>query len=338
MISFHTLGPTSRYILILPIISMIEVELTALADEISSLENEVATLQQSHDSVFRTVAQFEADNKHKNLTKLPLPKPQLLSEDPPLIHFSYFDDLINQYFQNTDKTEEVSPAQENVLGEIGQKYQGANLALRELVWRLGGVLAFPINNRLYDELSDALMGIRFDVLSHVSRKFVLPHYIILRRREDKLALTKWLVFRYTTPQYVPLDRFSHHLEKDDLCAFAENVREILVKTQYKHDKLEKVGKIKELEVFDASGDASGDGLLVGVEKDLECRRVLLSLKEVTVELECGLSEIENVHCKIERATNEQLLFAEMQLKGCNFNNLQSQLLSLAKYLRSHNLI
>lgn len=313
---------------------MIEAELTALADEISSLENEVATLQQSHDSVFRTVAQFEADNKHKNLTKLPLPKPQLHSEDPPLIHFSYFDDLINQYFQNTEQKEEVSPAQENVLGEIGQKYKGANLALRELVWRLGGVLAFPINNRLYDELSDALMGIRFDVLSHNSNKFVLPHYIILRRREDKLSLTKWLVFRYTTPQFVPLDRFSHYLEKDDLCAFAESVREILVKTQYKHDKLEKLGKIKELEAF----DGAGDGLLVGVEKDLECRRVLLNFKGNTVELECGLSQIENVHCKIQGATNEELLFAEMQLKGCNFNNLQSQLLSLAKYLRSHNLV
>lgn len=320
-----------------------------LANQIAALDSQVASLQQNHDSVFRTVAQFEADNKHKNLTRPLLPKPlqQNSGDDPPLIHFSYFDDLINHYFHKQSSSQDLAPpTHEKVLGAISTRLQGANSALQELVWRLGGVSAFPINNTLYDDSADALLGIRFDVVSRLANKYVLPHYIILRRREDKLAVHKWLVFRYTTPPYVPLGSYSHYLDDDNLFEFADSVRACLVRTQYKHDKFDKLAQKKLADIFGPQNDPHDSLLLFSaVEKDLECRRVALHinakmgrLKHSSIELECGLTSIEKVHCVLEGASKEELMFSELQLTGCNFNNLESSFVSLAKYLRSHNLL
>lgn len=345
----------------------IEAQLLDLSAQIAALDVQLAPLQAAHDAVFRRVAQFEAENKHKNLTRPVVPKHHnalshqntllhhnvAIADDPPLIHFSYFDDSIRHYFQNGSLPSEPAvgrPAPEKVLDHIDVKTRGAQNALEELVWRLGGVSAFPINDRLYDNTNDALLGLRFDILSHVSLRFVQPHYIILRRRADKSIELKWLVFRYTTPPYVPLASFSHLLKVDRLHDFAHLVRSCLVRTQYKHDKFEAVAQLTYREVLGVETefpDSVGtETKLVTVEKDLECRRVSLHIenhsgvrKQVhTIELECGHSSIDKVKCKLAEGSTEQNIYVETSLANCGFTSLASSLKTLAKYLRNQGLL
>lgn len=327
--------------------TLLESLLAELSAEISQIESQLGPLQTTHDALFRKVAQFELENKHKNLAKPQLPKlPQPPSEDPHLIHFSYFDDSIQHFFApaGSGPVVNVDARDEKVLHHIDIKTRNAESALQELLWRLGGVSAFPINNRLYDDSSDALLGLRFDVLSHTLLLFLLPHYIILRRREDKSASNlKWLVFRYTTPPYVPLAAFSHLLLENNLHDFVHCVRECLVYTQYKHDKFQLVAEMTYHDIF---GDNSSVKFISSVEKDLECNRVLLQLvnhssesKQLhSIELQCGESEIRKVNCQLVGGSTEDNLYVESLLSTSEFSNFSSSLKSLATYLRNHALL
>lgn len=329
-------------------IAQLESLLREVSAEISLLEAQVAPLQGSHDALYRKVAQFELDNKHKNLAKPQLPKlPNGPSDDPPLIHFSYFDDSILHYFApaGSGPTVDASGGDKKVLQNIDAKTRGATFALQELMWRLGGVSGFPINNRLYDDSSDALLGLRFDILSHASHRFVLPHYIILRRRQHKSQSgdLKWLVFRSTTPTYVPLAAFSHLLLEDKLYDFVHRVRECLVYTQYKHDKFLGLADMTYGDVF---GDGSVIKLVSSIEKDLECRRVLLHMYNHSVttkqshiiKLQCGDSEIEKVDCNLMGGSVDDTLFVELQLGNCDLVKLNSCFKTIARYLRDHGLL
>lgn len=328
--------------------ALLEALLRDLTAEIALLEAQLAPLQSSHDALYRKVTRFENENKHKNLAKPLLPKiPQPPSDDPPLVHFSYFDDSIHHYFapDGSGTTVDSKSGDEKVLHHIDAKTSGAKFALQELTWRLGGISAFPINNRLYDDSSDALLGVRFDILSHFTHQFVLPHYIILRRRQHKSSADelKWLVFRYTTPSYLPLATFTHFLLEDNLYDFVQSVRECLVYTQYKHDKFLLVSGMTYGDVF---GDGSTSKLVSSIEKDLECRRVVLhfenhsaTTKQLhTVELDCGGSAIQKVNCNLAGGSPGDNLFVESLLANCSFSKITSSLGIVARYLRNHGLL
>lgn len=324
-----------------------------LAGQVAALDAELGPLQTAHDAVYRLVAQFEAENKHKNLKRPTVAKPRDSapqvppdSDDPPLIHHSYFDDSIRHFFHDLVAATGDAPTsthnQETVLKHIDLRMRGAHHALEELVWRLGGVTAFPINDRLYDNTANALMGLRFDVLAHATGKFLQPHYIILRRREDKDGRLRWLVFRYTTPAYVPLSSFTHLLDQDRLADFVDLVRACLVRIQYKHDKWHAVGNLTYGDVFGADLGLQSTKL-ASVSTDLECARVSVELRNLRdqvhlIEIQCGEVAIQTVSCKLAHATPNQNLFAETSLANCNITHLASTFIALARYMRQHELL
>lgn len=314
-------------------------EIETLQQDITRLETELRPLQSDYDMLFRQVAQFEAENKHKHLTKPSLPQRRTDDDDdaPPLIHYSYFDDSIKKFFPAVAQKPEPSILDD--LLRIQEKATAGQFALEESIMRFGGVTAFPINDRLYDTLDDALLGLRFDILAHSTNRYLTPHYIILRRRPLKLQENKWLVFRYTTPAFVPLDQFSKQLDVGDdeesLQKFAQSVRRYLVSVQYKHDKLDQLATIPYSDI----GKESDLPIVTKIERDLECRRVTLFIglqKTHQIELLCGLSQVESAACRV--GNKEHAMYVETVLNNSDFKNLSGTMKSVLKYLLNHKLV
>ncbi|GEQ68528.1 hypothetical protein JCM33374_g2196 [Metschnikowia sp. JCM 33374] len=325
-------------------------ELHQLEKDIASLQEEVGPLQEQYDHIFREVSVFEAENKHKKLSRPPVPKRVPLANNtidfddaPPLIHHSHFDASIEKYFNQSDEAkrsaqETDSNNDDEILAKISLKTVAGQLALRESILRFGGITAFAINDHLYDTQDDALLGLRFDVLSHTTRQFLKPHYIILRRRNLSFKETApsstsplapapapasspvqnhWSVFRYTTPPHVPLDQLQRLLSAADeaagLQSFVERVRASLVSVQYKHDKLHSLSTLTHEEVF---GFGSENKVVSKIEKDLSCQRIVLwvnnhslptkPLQPLEIELICDELKIESVIAGLDTITTKPL--------------------------------
>lgn len=334
-------------------------ELAELEQEIASLQEETGPLQEKYDQLFREVSVFEAENKHKKLVRPVLPRKMShphnndIDDEPALIHHSHFDASIEKYFRTGAgvlQPQEPVSANDAILAKIQLKTTAGQLALRESILRFGGITAFAINDRLYDAEDDALLGLRFDILCHQNSRFQTPHYIILRRRQfeskdHSLSENKWLIFRYTTPPYVPLDQLSAFLMDNDedtgLQNFVENVRDILVSVQYKHDKLDQISSITYETLF---GTGPSTNVVTKLEKDLECRRVLLSLQNhnlatrslLEIELWCSKLDLESVICRFGQTKDE--IFVQTMLHGCSFQNLDLVFHDVVKYLRQNRLI
>lgn len=316
---------------------MLEPELQQLEHDAATLAHQVADLQAHHDALFREVAQFEADNKHKNLAKPHWPArpatrlPDDPDDAPPLIQSSYFDDSILRYFADRPAQPAKSHSPADMLLRIHLRAQASANALYESVLRLGGTTAFPINAALYDAQDDALLGLRFDVMSHASNTFLLPHYIILRTRSDakgSLEQGLWTVFRYTTPAYVPLDEYSVLLlQEDGLLRFVDKVRHCLVSIQYKHDKLDQIAQLTH----------NGRKIVASCDKDLLCTRVVLRLAgqaPVEIELDCGISQINSASCSLPKVH----AFVLATLAGTPFVALNPKFAKVFAHLRTNNYI
>ncbi|KAJ8143011.1 hypothetical protein OY671_003848 [Metschnikowia pulcherrima] len=331
-------------------------EIEELEKEIAALSAEIVPLQEKHDQIVREVSLFEAENKHIKYTKPDLPRKHVSPQDfelddpPTLIHHSHFDPSIEKYFRsNSSKVPIETGSNDSILAKIQLKTAAGRLALKESILRFGGITAFAINERLYNTEDDALLGLRFDVLSHASGKFLKPHYIILRRRQieakDGILSKKWHVFRYTTPAYVHLDQFGHYLlhENEDygLQRFVESVRSSLVSVQYKHDKVDQLASYTYNTVFENGSD---DQIVSKLDKDLECRRIVLSLENqsssvrhaLEIELLCDHMAIETVTCRFGEANCETIV--QMMLQGCDFQNLGSVFKDVVKYLRQNGIL
>lgn len=333
----------------------IQEEIEELKNSITLLHEEIAPLQDQHDRLFREVSELEATFRHKNIPKPVLPKKanhplDLETEDAPnLIHHSHFDASIEKYFPARPEeptAPETTAMNDEILAKIQSKTAAGQLALKESIFRFGGITAFAINNRLYDEEDDALLGLRFDVLSHTTLRYLKPHYIILRRRrllfKDSAATSNhWLVFRYTTPPYVPLDRLHRLLLVEDeaagLQAFVEKVRELLVSVQYKHDKFNQLSSLLYVEAF---GSGSIQQIVTNLERDLECKRVVMRIKpqdqapEPTLEIEliCGHLDLEQVTCNFQNENAEY--FVQCMLQGCEIQRLKATFKDALHYMRN----
>lgn len=333
----------------------IEQDLRDLESQIAALTDELRPLQADHDALYKQVARFEADNKHKNLSRPPAPKPPTFDPDddvPPLIHYSCFDDAIQAYFHDPEPADpEAQVDTDAVLAAIDARARGSAHALHESILRCSGVTAFPIDDHLYDARDDALLGLRFDLLCHTTLRFLKPHYIILRQRhfhtKGEDTLSPWHVFRYTTPAYVPLDRLSLLLGNVD--QFAREVRLYLVQTQYKHDKMEQVAAItledllgKNSTLIESSTRTDttplSQPIVTRVEKDLECRSVSLHLPDAVIELACGLSLVEHASCTLSPANALAQLFISALLANADLTVLRSRFIHIFSYMRAHDLL
>lgn len=289
--------------------STFEQEFSDLQAEIEAFENEIKILSLEHDALYKEVAAFEADNKHRNLSK-----PTINSKrqhrttshadysDPPLITDSIFDASIAPYFKDAvDSNSDQRSHSDSLLLSIGAKAANVENILYENVARFTGITAFAINGHLYNSVDDGLLGLRFDQMSHNTRKFTHSHYVILRRRilEHKDGHTQdpdWVVFRHTIPAYVLLANIAERISTEtELQNFAVRVREELVKVQYKVDKLDS---------FDRESANLKDFVVV-INRDLECRVVKIQLN------------IGNVNSELQLTCGSEIIDEVVILKGLN---------------------
>lgn len=281
--------------------STFEQEFIDLQSEIEALESEIKFLSSDHDVLFKEVAAFEADNKHRNLSKPTINikrqhRASLLDySDPPLITDSIFDASIASYFTDAAESKLLQrPHSDSLLLSIEARAANVENILYENVARFGGITAFAINGYLYNPDDDGLLGLRFDQMSHHTRKFTQSHYVILRRRilEHKSGSTQdpeWVVFRHTIPAYILLANIAERISSEaELQHFAARVREELVKVQYKGDKLDSLD-LESANLKDA---------VVVIDRDLECRVVKIQLKLGNMiselQLTCGPDVIDEV--------------------------------------------
>lgn len=299
-------------------------ELEELREEIKALEASNTLLRSQHDSLFKQIAQFEHDHKHKQLSKPSQFKTTKTDDDDvPMIPESYFDELIKKYFSHPVEDEPPQPPSLSSSAlHIQNHTNNSDLALIESIYRLAGVTAFPINDKLYDTSADALLGLRFDVLCHTTNQFLKPHYIILRRVQTKSERYHWLVFRYTTPAHIGLDKLSqllvHQNEEKGLRLFAFAVRDSLVAVQYRKDKFTQLAAMD-----------------LVVDCDLECRRVVVDISNHSVTLICG-QKVELVTCTLP--LEEAKTYIEASLVGTPMDFLLKRFRELLDQLRSRSLL
>lgn len=296
-------------------------EIDALRAEIAGLRADLGPLQLNHDTLFRQVASYEASNKHHLQKHRPRNVP-----DEPTVSLDCFDDSIRQYFKPALLIPQAAaPPAESL--SIQERTRQGTYSLVESVHRFGGITAFPINDALYDALDDALLGLRFDVLAHSSNAFLPSHYIILRRVISKDERHNWLVFRYTTPAYVSLDSYKHHLSHPDealgLQKFCECVRAALVATQARHDMVQ---ELKSLTL-------EGDKAFAAIESDIQCRRVGLTLNlGQSIELLLGSRLVDLVSSTLLPSL---ALHVSALLSGASIEKLQAAFTQVLRYIQSH---
>lgn len=325
-----------------------EDELVALQNEIRSLQADIEPLETELQGLQRQVAQFETQNKIVSVHLKPtFPKEVPIADDheeaPPVIHDEYFDESIRKYFKERPLTTQSRVAVKptlTILANIEQRTVGRAVLLVENVRRFGGVTAFPLNDRLYDSEDCTLLGLRFDVLDHGTGRFREPCYIILRRKrylEDTVAdeNLQWLIFRYTTPAYVSLDKLSKHLAQSagetSLLCFAEAVRRRLVLVQYKHNLFDQLARLTHKDVFD---DEKSEPIAL-IEKNSDCSLVVIHLQNHKIELTCEEANVIDVKC-ISLPLHETLI--RSLIVYSEFANLPQSFIGVCVHLRSNNII
>lgn len=317
----------------------LEDELRDLEADIVGFEGEIKQLQGDHDDLFREVSVFENEHKHKNLLKPKLPAKQTpystFDDAPSLITHQYFQANIKKYFEPSASADTATRPWSNseaVLTSLSLKSKATDMALHESLMRFGGITAFPINNALYNSEDDALLGLRFDVMCHSTNKFIDPHYVILRKRQYKGSSDSdphWLVFRYTTPLYIPMDSLAKHLGSGDqgLQTFVETVRSLLVMVQFKHSVLDNVEK----------HGLSSPKITLTIDRDLECRRVVLHFSPTPsfIELICGLDSIESVYASLGHKDTE--ITVGHMLRSSKILQLDASLTKVLEFLLDNRL-
>lgn len=236
------------------------------------------------------------------------------NEPESVAHHSHFDESIRHYFDRSeniyyDEKEEVS----ETIAVLGKELEELNYnILYENLFRLGGITAFPLNKQILAD--EELLGLRIDLFSVSSRKYLTPHYVILRKvpRESKLAgqnadSSKWMVYRHTLPVFVPIEEYSKVLDLEDSKAavsdFARKVRSNLLHLNYKHDKFETLRSFR----FSDFGLDTNETLVSKLEKDLQCSHVKIVFSlylrgHLELELVCNLWAIETAI--LSSSTNE----------------------------------
>ena len=261
-------------------------ELIDVQNEICSLQADIGPLQTKYDSLRRQVALFEAQSKIVNVPVKPWhPDKALRSDDQdealPVIHYEFFDPALRPYFCEIPKSSKNRVFQEihaqNILAPVEHSSDLGTVQMTENIMRFGGATTFPIDDHLYDKEDCSLLGLRFDVMSHSTRRFTEPHYIILCKKKSDASARElvWRVFRYTTPPHVSLELHCKLLDQDDrelgLAVFAEAVRRQLVTTQFRHDIFDEIEKR-------SCSDSGHPSPLVSVEHDSGCSQVTLKLR------------------------------------------------------------
>lgn len=254
-----------------------EADLELLRWEVAELERRAAAARARLD-VLGDVEEEPADA---------VPALQDLSDVPPeataKVQHTPFDLSIAHMFSQV--TQEVTPR------------VPVRLLAAENAYRLGGVTFFPVDETAVREyagtaaapadteavaaaastepgalLNAPLVGIRFDTYAATQRRFLPPHYTILKRETEKTGST-WRVFKHTLPQYIPQGPC------EDPVVFAREIHRALRTVQTRRDW------------FEGARGAPG---VTRVDSDLSCEYVKMVVGGREVSVRVGARGIEQV--------------------------------------------
>ena len=235
-------------------------EILTLRSEVEQLEAEIEKFSQ--EKQLASVKLNELKNQPDPPSQISESEPESLldseSESQPApIYHNHFDPEVARILEEANKVKKKSSPEETAS------------ILYENIFRFTGITAFPINKSLLSA-DEEVFGIRFDTYSNHERKFVAPHYVILKKipHEKEPNHHRWSVFRHTLPVYIPVNEAESVLEygqeevDQSVVKFSKLVYGYLSQTQMKHD------------IFAA---VSLNPDIRRLEKDLACHRVRLFL-------------------------------------------------------------
>ena len=332
----------------------LQIEIQEVKGDIQSLHLEIDVLDKEYSALLAQAKDLEESlrqgDEPYNLQEIHgHSKANYDIDGPPVIKNSCFDESIRKYFTNVlddveeeESTEVVTKRQK--LDIIASDFKAKSETILEMkqnilyenIFRFGGVTSFPLNPFLFDE-NDEIMGLRFDVFSHYKRKFITPHYVILRKMkntEKGLQTTmKWEVYRHTLPVYLPISEYSECLHEDEEVAFSkftQQIREHLIQIQYKHDKFDFLRNIK-YDHISKNRSSQGRVVIEKLEKDLQCQRINITLlnrvsnskRASEINLVCTNNEIKEVGCIIAGVDSDDkiIIQCESLLKNCDLKDL-----------------
>ncbi|RCK57515.1 Central kinetochore subunit MCM21 [Candida viswanathii] len=267
---------------------------------------EIEKLQREIEEISQDITQLE-----QNITSLqnapPPPPPNEVPIDldiPETIKHNYLDESIMKYFQPkpTPPRHQQQPKQANPT-PINDLELKENI-LYENIYRMFGITTFPINQYLFSNTSDTILGLRFETYSQFSHTYRLPYYAILRKstttsaKSDTATVTTWT-------HTAILNRYNF-TDQENLSRFAEIVYEALNKVQYKTDKFDGLTRFTK-DQFGLIGDAA---VFEKVSYDSQCQRVNLAFlakkSRLDLELICSSDVIEIVSFSYGSGVDERL--------------------------------
>ncbi|ODV81894.1 uncharacterized protein CANTADRAFT_24638 [Suhomyces tanzawaensis NRRL Y-17324] len=335
-------------------LQVLETEIGDVRSDIQSLRLEVAAIEVERAQLALKVLALQDELQQPS----PQHRPHEKDADPvpPIIQHSHFDPSISRFFQAPqDEPVPQTTALPRFLPQAEALVEIKENILYENTYRIGGVTAFPLNQRLF-AANDEVLGLRFDMFSHAKCQFLQPHYAILKKSTvtDKTGhqLRQWTLYRHTLPVYVPLEDYTKELNSEDgVTTFALHIRNFLVKIQHKHDVVEELTKL-DLQTFEKGSMVAGPSgnscrIIQKVDKDLQCQRLVLYIlhkvgekrKFHQVELNCNLDSIETANIStIDLKHNAVIAMCEGLLRGCKFSDLSTTFSKVIEILLSNKVI
>lgn len=320
--------------------------------DIDSLSKEIETLEDIYNKLLheaKSCGEDDIDSQNENN------KDNTYKDIPQILQHNHIVGPLNLYFSSNnedDLSDDEIQVKKRKLDLITSRKKDdlevKENILYENIYRLGGISAFPINEYLFKG-EEELLGLRFDIMSHLQNKYLTPHYVILRKiatldKTENISYN-WTVYRHTLPAYVPLIDISKKLTEDDsgILAFTKEIRQFLLKIQYKHDKFDSITKLK----YNNFGINSDKGLIRKINRDLMCQKLTIYVTNRltgkgyhTIDVICTDSNIQTVAIKAETSfgSKEDIIYCENMLRNCSMNNLVKTFRKVFNYLIQKSII
>lgn len=280
-------------------------DITSLENEISLLEIQFQQLSEQRNVLLKDIHILESGSLR---TVSPATDPEI----PKLAVHEYFDESISTFFRNLPKPKAATKKAKNDASGLREK------VILENVYRLYGITAFPVNDSNPDtpkhSVDDSMMGIRFDLFDRMESRFLVPHYIILKRKPKN---NEWMVFKTTLPAYIPLQSLSDQWLNVDLEKFVKEIRRHLVCVQNRRQLFAKI----QVRLQEMGGK---------LESDLNCSKVKITLQsKITINLTCSPSAVTNVTVSDPQNNLETILAYKIALK-CKLCNLEQKLFGVVR--------
>lgn len=245
-------------------------EIETLRAEVEQLEHEISKYTQDKEDANKQLDELK--NQPDPISENEMDSDSNDESIPQVISHNHFDPEVARILAEANKAKKHTTPEE------------VSNILYENIFRFTGITAFPINKTLLSE-DETVFGIRFDIFSAHDKKFVAPHYVILKKtpHEKDPNHYRWSVFRHTLPAYIPISEAEAFLEvgldedNQSVSNFAHLIYSYLAQTQAKHDIFSTV---------------SHNPQVKSIEKDLACHRVCIHLESGRqLLLHCDLTSV-----------------------------------------------